>query len=263
MMSETFSPKQFLGSRSVERSGPGFTAALRRATVPAENVPEHSHETAHFVLAIDQAYLTSANGAVEKGEPMTLVYNPPGTLHRDRFETSNGRFLSIDIAPHLTPEEVNDPCIVSGSKSRFAATRIAGCLSSGFADDLELEDLLLGVLGELRDVQRNSTYRPPWLEVAVEALMDMAGDSGLQIRDVARLVGVHPVHLARIHRQHFGCSPGAALRRQRVARAAALLPTTSLSEAALEAGFADQSHMTRAFRRDYGTTPARFRNAFD
>jgi AraC-like DNA-binding protein len=35
----------------------------------------------------------------------------------------------------------------------------------------------------------------------------------------------------------------------------------SLAEAAAEAGFADQSHMTRAFVRQLGVTPARYRAA--
>ncbi|GAB3689101.1 helix-turn-helix domain-containing protein [Saccharopolyspora tripterygii] len=33
------------------------------------------------------------------------------------------------------------------------------------------------------------------------------------------------------------------------------------AEAAAEAGFADQSHLTRWFRRYYAITPARFRDA--
>jgi AraC-like DNA-binding protein len=42
-----------------------------------------------------------------------------------------------------------------------------------------------------------------------------------------------------------------------------LLNKNGLARVAQDAGFCDQSHMTRAFRRDFGTTPARFRDAFD
>ena len=38
---------------------------------------------------------------------------------------------------------------------------------------------------------------------------------------------------------------------------------TPLAEAALEAGFADQSHLSRQFKRAYGMTPARWRAALE
>jgi len=71
---------------------------------------------------------------------------------------------------------------------------------------------------------------------------------------------VHPVHLAAAFRRHFGCTPGAYLRRARVERAAAMLKRRlSLAEVALRCGFADQSHMTHAFRRTLGVTPGMLR----
>jgi AraC family transcriptional regulator len=41
--------------------------------------------------------------------------------------------------------------------------------------------------------------------------------------------------------------------------AARLSEERSLAQIALEAGFADQSHFTRAFRRHFGVTPGRYR----
>jgi AraC-like DNA-binding protein len=38
-----------------------------------------------------------------------------------------------------------------------------------------------------------------------------------------------------------------------------LLQGVSLAEAAFACGFADQSHLTRQFRRAYGVTPGRWR----
>jgi AraC family transcriptional regulator len=74
-------------------------------------------------------------------------------------------------------------------------------------------------------------------------------------------VGVHRVHLAREFRDHFGLTVGDYVRRRRLARARHLLAHTDLplSAAAADAGFADQAHLTRAFRAAFGTTPGRFR----
>src|SRR5256885_155059 len=73
--------------------------------------------------------------------------------------------------------------------------------------------------------------------------------------------GAHPASLARAFRAHYGLSVGEYGRRLRLAGAAAELAgsETPLAEIAANAGFADQSHFTRVFRRHVGTTPARYR----
>lgn len=253
----------FLGTRSVERDCTGFTAALRRATVPAEEVVEHAHAGAHLVLAIDATYLSAARGSADRNGPMTLVYNPPGTLHRDRFAVTGGRFMSIDLDPGLVHGGPAEPLVVADIEARAGAGRIAGMIGTTAPDAVELEALLLDVVAHVHDRPATSRHMPCWLGTAAEALADLAGNSALQVREVARLAGVHPVHFAREFRRHFGCGPSKALRRHRVARAAGLLSRGSrLADIALQAGFADQSHMSRAFRHEYGTTPARFREAF-
>jgi AraC-like DNA-binding protein len=78
---------------------------------------------------------------------------------------------------------------------------------------------------------------------------------------LAREVGVHPVALARAFRARFGSTPGAYLRQLRLAWSVSELTdgTRSIAEIAVEAGFADQSHFTRVFRRACGETPGAFR----
>lgn len=63
----------------------------------------------------------------------------------------------------------------------------------------------------------------------------------------------------------FGCAPGEYMRRLRVDHARRTLERglDPLSEVALDAGFSDQSHLTRLFRRYLGTTPGSYRAAFE
>jgi AraC family transcriptional regulator len=81
------------------------------------------------------------------------------------------------------------------------------------------------------------------------------------VAEIARAVGVHPVHLARAFRRFFGCSPAHYLRRVRIERAARMIRSSShpLAEIAATCGFVDQSHLTRAFTRSLGTSPAAYR----
>jgi len=73
------------------------------------------------------------------------------------------------------------------------------------------------------------------------------------------VAGTDRFTIARHFRWAFGTSPDRyrTLRRLALARAA-IESGQSLAQAAAETGFADQSHMTRQFKRTYGLTPARW-----
>ena len=72
---------------------------------------------------------------------------------------------------------------------------------------------------------------------------------------------MHPVAFARAFRRRYGRSPGEYLRECRLERAAGLLRDRrlSLADIAARAGFVDQSHFTRSFRRGFGCTPGAWR----
>jgi AraC family transcriptional regulator len=76
-------------------------------------------------------------------------------------------------------------------------------------------------------------------------------------------MNVHPVHLTRQFRQTYGMSPREYRTVQLVKRAATLVVGTDapLSRIAHECGFADHSHMCRAFRHVAGWNPSRLRTS--
>ena len=83
--------------------------------------------------------------------------------------------------------------------------------------------------------------------------------------DLAASAGVHPDHLARAFRLRFGVPLGTYVRRLRLDWAAGQLSgggDVAIVHIALNAGFADQSHFTRAFKRHTGLTPAEYRRVF-
>ena len=75
--------------------------------------------------------------------------------------------------------------------------------------------------------------------------------------------GISEVHLTRIFRQQVGMPPYAYLTYRRVEEAKKLLQQQwSLTQTALETGFADQSHLTRQFKKMLGITPGTYRRLF-
>lgn len=77
--------------------------------------------------------------------------------------------------------------------------------------------------------------------------------------DLERLSGLDRWTLARQFRSAFGTSPGKfrTMRQLDAVRRAVRLGAT-LAAASADAGFADQSHMSRHFKRAFGLTPARW-----
>lgn len=83
-------------------------------------------------------------------------------------------------------------------------------------------------------------------------------DRPVTLDDMAAIACVSRYHLVRVFRQATGQTPRAYLTRLRVVRAVALMASgESASRASHACGFADQSHMTRAFVRIVGLTPGR------
>jgi AraC family transcriptional regulator len=117
---------------------------------------------------------------------------------------------------------------------------------------------LLALAGRAgRDVPER---RPSWLR-DVRDLLDERVPEQATLTDLAALVGVHPVHLARCFRREYGMTVAQYARSLRLDWAAERLVAgeSTLAEIAVEAGFADQSHFTRVFRRYAGVTPGRYR----
>ncbi len=75
---------------------------------------------------------------------------------------------------------------------------------------------------------------------------------------LARQAHVSPFHFARLFRRTVGVPPHQFVLQLRVQRALGLMKTRTLSFAqiAVESGFHDQAHLTKAFRKMLGTTPA-------
>ena len=78
---------------------------------------------------------------------------------------------------------------------------------------------------------------------------------------LARLVGRHPVYLARTFKRAYGVSPAAYQRRVRLSSAVRRILETEqlISAVAADCGYADQSHMVHEFARVVGLPPSRLR----
>lgn len=94
----------------------------------------------------------------------------------------------------------------------------------------------------------------------VRDIVETRFGENVALADLSAATGLTPWHLTRVVTRATGLPPHAHLlaRRLRAAREALAGPTR-LADIAAETGFADQSHLTRAFAARFGLTPAAYR----
>jgi AraC family transcriptional regulator len=111
---------------------------------------------------------------------------------------------------------------------------------------------------EIKDIAQGLTQRQ-MKRVTDFVLAHLSQD--LSLETLAMQTGFSAYHFARLFRQTMGESPHQFVLQLRLEKAQRLLRETELplAHVALESGFANQSHLTRIFKRRLGLTPRAYR----
>ena len=236
---------------------------------PGLHAPLHMHERAYVTLMLrggfDERY-GSRELCIRAG---SMNFVPAGVPHVTR---SHGACLVrmefpdalLAGAEHLG-SILSQPQAIADLRSVSVARRVVAEVRLGEPGwRLVVQGLMMELLGQIARARAGSPGRSssPWLR-GVKERLDSDYTAGVSIAELARMVGVHPVHLARSFRSSYGCSVGEYVRRRRLTAAEELLVNSQLDlrEVALRCGFADQSHFSKAFRRGAGVSPGHYRRA--
>ena len=195
------------------------------------------------------------------GSALTM---PAGAKHGARFGHTGARIVIVKVRDAASPVASSLDRLVAlrGKGLSWLAVRLAAELrATDAAAPLAAEGIALELLAAAtRELTPPLERAPRWLADAEELLRARVG-AHVGLAELAAEVGVRPLQLARGFRARHGVSVGEYGRRARVEWAASEIARgeRALAEIAMEAGFADQSHFTRLFKRYVGTTPGRYR----
>ena len=245
--------------------------AVVEAWFPAQEVlADHTHDRACVAVMLDGSFDLHLSGREYHCPPATVFTEPAGETHANFIGTAGAHVVVVQPDPTSTEMLrpfagfLDQPTHRNHAGMADRASRLARELDQ--ADDLSAlaaEGIVLELLATLARVEAAGIRRPPpWLLRAQE-LLHAHFTQVIRTGDVASAVGVHPAHLARVFRHHFKLSIGSYVRRLRLDWAARELvwSDVSLTAVALAAGFADQSHFTRFFKRHTGLTPNAYRRS--
>jgi AraC family transcriptional regulator len=228
--------------------------------------PQFEPDLPYLAVVLEGALVKSFPRRALDLAPARAVTIPVGATHAASFGSEGARILIVKPRSAANPAAgcFDRVAELQGRELTWLAWRLAGELRARDAGaPLAAEGFALELLAATTREARpeRSPGRPPaWLRSAEELLRARLADR-IGLGELAETVGVHPTYLARAFRSHYGLSVGEYGRRLRLAWAAAELARTdsTIADIAATAGFADQSHFTRIFRRHVGTTPARYR----
>lgn len=256
--------------RCVDLDGIGIR--LTQALFPAgTTLPMHAHERTIVAVMLAGGFdLVFRTRRFDCPAGMVSV-EPAAEPHANQIGPHGAQPLVLEIAQHALTESLQSRAVAVAEPAAFRrdglggiARRLHGELRRTDASSLlALETLaleLLAAIAQRDERDRDARGRAGWV-ATVRELIHAHLDRPLRVADLAAAAGVHRVHVGRVFRARYGESIGDYHRRLRIEWAARELARndTPLSDVALRAGFADQSHFTRFFRRAMGVTPHAYR----
>ncbi|GAA2869382.1 AraC family transcriptional regulator [Streptosporangium fragile] len=253
------------------RFGSGAEGIERlEASLVGEAFSPHRHDTYAIGMTLKGVQTFRYRGELRHCLPGEWHILHPDETHDGAAGTDEGfGYRIIYIDPFLVQEAlggrplpfVADPVI----GHRDMPPSLAACLvdiDEPLGDVERLEVALLVADALERHSSAPARKRAPLALEPLSRVRDLIADDPAvrhTVEEFEEVSGLDRWTIARRFRTAFGTSPTRFRTMRQLDRARRMLANgVPLCDAASEAGFADQSHMTRMFKRTYGLTPARW-----
>ena len=259
---------------------PGATDWVRHAPAHAElesieaffsghAFDPHRHATYAIGRTLAGVQSFSYRGARTNSLPGETMILHPDEVHDGRAGAADGfRYRMLYLPPTLVQDILGGRPLPFHRDGISQDPRLARATEAVFAaldaqpDVLARDDALYSLVATLAEVCQ------PWpsrgrvdFAAALRAreYLEDHLDQAVTLDDLARCAGRDRWSLTRDFRAYFGTSPHRYLTLRRLDRVRLHVRLGSgLADAAVAAGFYDQSHMTKHFRQAFGMAPARW-----
>jgi AraC family transcriptional regulator len=248
--------------RAVKRSG---LHAFEAIYAPHSRLPDHEHAAPFFTYVLRGGYAERVGGVTRECERGSVIFHRGSESHANFVGSQGTASLNVEIAPSAWRELTGSPagrrdimgCVLGGDVEWRAFAVWREFHRDDAASALGMDEAVALLCAAVCAGRASGLFQPDRrLDRCAEYLAERL-DTPPRLAEVAEIAGLHPMHLARIFRQRFGCSMGEFVRRRRVAWACEQLARggDTIARVAVSAGFADHAHFTRTFRRITGCTP--------
>lgn len=235
----------------------------------------HRHDTYAIGYTVSGVQSFDCRGARRDSRQGEMMVIHPDERHNGRAGAEAGfHYRMLYLAPRLVREALAERAsalpfvreVVVADRTLLRALAATLDDLDHPLEEMEADHAVLAVAEALLTLDpsaRRGTRTPPVCADAVERarqFLDAHHDRAVGSGELERVSGLDRFTLARQFRAWLGTSPYRYLTLRRLDQARASMRSgLSLADAAFASGFADQSHMTRQFKRAYGLTPGRWR----
>lgn len=246
---------------------------LIRGEKSGHNYPRHFHSGFSIGIINDGLREYTYGGNKHLAPAGSIVIINPGVTHSCAAENScyeticpgdwavsywlggggrmTGRF-------RFREQDIQDQQLFTGLRNLFCILKQPGL-------SLEKQSLYTAIMAELfnRYAEKTANLANVGNERhAVTKCREYIDDKyslNISLEELSSLVGFSPYHLLRVFTRQIGLPPHVYQTQVRIKRARGLLATgESLADVAVAAGFSDQAHFTRCFKKHMGVTPGRY-----
>jgi AraC-like DNA-binding protein len=218
----------------------------------------HRHGSPFVTIVLRGAYVEVSDSLPELCNSGTIVVHDATEEHADRF-ASDTYCLNVELPRESGAASLRGSIVLDRAPLRAAVREV---VATFYGNGRELGAAVAGLQAALlRRSAEPLPERPDWLRSVIEGF---AWEEPVRLREAAAIAGLHETHFSRAFRRHVGMTANAYRARARIRLASKMLLTTTapIARIALNAGFSDQSHLTRAFSRSLGLSPAGYRRTF-
>jgi AraC-like DNA-binding protein len=232
----------------------------------------HRHDTYALGLTLSGVQTFRYRGASRFSLPGNIIVLHPDEVHDGAAGTDKGLvYRMLYLPPELLAEVSSrfrplpflaDP-VISDEPFRLCLTEALYALGNEL-EELLLDDLTGRIFECLNRHAGQSGGSPETIAVnAILQCRDFLQDNCSRVVSSAELeavCGLDRYAIARQFRRVLGTSPHRYLLMRRLDKTRTWLSKgSSLADAAAQAGFADQAHFTRHFKKTFGMTPGRWK----
>ncbi|MDH2049788.1 AraC family transcriptional regulator [Achromobacter marplatensis] len=241
---------------------------LYRAHIVRHAFEPHTHE-AYGLGAIESGVERFRYRGAEHLAPSgSVVLMNPDELHTGQAETETGwryrmAYIDPDVVARVTGESDwwFDTAVGHDSACAQRVTALLDTLWQA-REPLAFDSALYTLLGEFRRHAQVPRAAPDEGALRFAPVIDYLRahlSRRLTLDELAAVAGLSPFHFLRRFQAQHHATPQQMLMALRLFEAKRLLAAgIEPAQVALAAGLTDQAHLTRAFSRRYGVTPARY-----
>lgn len=231
----------------------------------------HYHENAYFTFLIHGNVVEGNKKEIYECSAGTLLYHqwedphynikPDGFTRGFHIEIPRKWFENLNISKDQLEGSFN----IKNPEAKLLMYKIfKESKINDSTSETSTNQLLINLFSQLSTQKSYLEKKPIWVKQIHELLHESCIEK-FSLTELSQTLNIHPIHLSRDFHKYFNCNLGDYIRKLKINKSLSILTTNekSLTEIALDCGFADQSHFIRCFKENTGITPLKYRKLLE